>query len=129
MELEEDDKVLPCAPRQHLRCVNATLLHGRTVPARVFACRCAGTCSYSRGGGCIIKLSEPLLKVQPVLLPPAHSHHHNACTTWLPTWMHPHVLRLLADAAGMLLQFRPSSDLKETLLHEMVWHMPPAPRT
>lgn len=29
----------------------------------LFSLRCAGICQYERGGGCRIKLSEPLLKV------------------------------------------------------------------
>ena len=28
-------------------------------------CRCAGTCAFSSGAGCVIKLSEPILKLRP----------------------------------------------------------------
>lgn len=31
----------------------------------VLVCRCAGTCQFSSAGGCIIKLSEPILKLRP----------------------------------------------------------------
>ncbi len=58
---------------------------------RLVLCRCAGTCQYDRGGGCRIKLSEPLLKVggRPPCLPdaqgsscglPVTQAHHHSCT-------------------------------------------------
>ena len=59
----------PCTRSRCSRCSPAPLELG----ASCCVCRCAGTCQYDRGGGCRIKLSEPLLKVgpQPPCLPDA----------------------------------------------------------
>ena len=66
-----------------------------------FLSRCAGICQYERGGGCRIKLSEPLLKVKP-----------GSCSCCTPTQC--------PRSWSVHLQFRPALELKETLLHEMI---------
>lgn len=67
----------------------------------LFHLRCAGICQYERGGGCRIRLSEPLLKV----------NLDSAAKTISTSSM---------KAGFDFVQFRPSLELKETLLHEMI---------
>lgn len=79
---------------------------------------CGGVCEWRPGGGCRIKLSEPLLKASagcgamwagcgpqlPCPLVSSPAGPHSTCTPLLP----------------LPLQLRPSSDLKMVLLHEMI---------
>ena len=74
-------------------------------------CRCAGTCQYDHGGGCRIKLSEPLLKVgpQPPCLPdaqgsscglPVAQAHQHSWPRRQPSHSHVPVLRAVPSSAG-----------------------------
>ena len=73
-------------------------------------CRCGGTCQYlGHSGGCIIKLSEPLLKVTYVL----DDHRSPSPKLCLAGMLRMRSgLLSCADVIYLVTQFRPVKDLK-----------------